>query len=239
MIYRIRDWNKHYENNRTRELKRMEWVPVPNRMDGLGYNTLVDHPNGASHLGAWLAIVEIASRRDVRGTLPQEGAGRPEDALGRALGRMSRLPAGLFVEALPRLVDIGWIECFHEDGDMPQEGAGECLRARVTEGNGTEGNGTTSTTMPPLQTVSEYPLTIAAIRKRDAAVDDIFVLRLVQQTIQHCLSSATFPEAKLKLVTDKVIAKAVTESFATGPPGHRTGLLLNRVPNIVVSWSQE
>ncbi len=130
MTYRIRDWNKHYENNRTRELKRMDWVPIPNRMDGLGYSTLVDHPNGAAHLGAWLAIVEIASRREERGTLPQEGAGLCGDGLAVALSRISRLPASLFLEVLPRLVEIGWVECFLQDGEIPQEGAGECLRAR-------------------------------------------------------------------------------------------------------------
>ena len=29
-VLRIRDWTKHYENNRTRNLKRMAWVPILN-----------------------------------------------------------------------------------------------------------------------------------------------------------------------------------------------------------------
>ena len=53
MSLRIRNWKDHFENNRTRELKTMAWVPVPNRMDDLGYIRLVTHPNGAAHLGAW------------------------------------------------------------------------------------------------------------------------------------------------------------------------------------------
>ena len=117
MTYRIKNWDRHFENNRTRELKRMEWVPVPNRMDGAGYTDLVMHPNGAAHLGAWLAILEIASRRDKeeRGSLPQEGAEIPQ-----ALARISRLPAGLFEEGTPRLLKLGWIE---QLGEIPQEGA--------------------------------------------------------------------------------------------------------------------
>lgn len=158
--YRIRDWSKHYENNRTRELKRMDWVPIPNRMDGNGYTELVDHPKAAAHFGAWIAIVEIASRRDVRGTLPQEGAGIPQ-----ALARMSRLPATLFEEVLPRLEAIGWIERIQQDTEIPQEGAGiphpsatipqeGAPRARAMkgrEGNGREANGTG---LPPDKFVS-------------------------------------------------------------------------------------
>jgi uncharacterized protein YdaU (DUF1376 family) len=91
----------------------------------------------------------------------------------------------------------------------------------------------------PLPSQSEYPLTIAEIRKHDAAVDDIFVLRLVQESIQYCLSSPKFPQEQLPEITDKVMAAVCRESYATGPPGHRTGLLLKRVPNILVSWSLE
>lgn len=147
MAYRVSNWNSLYENNRTRELKRLEWVPVPNRMDGEGYCELVHHPNGAAHLGAWIAILEIASRRHPRGTIPQEGA--------VALGRISHLPAELFEEVLPRLLKIGWIEYIDEaektpenarevlenlrSRTLPQEGAEIPRRARE-EWNGIEGN---------------------------------------------------------------------------------------------------
>ena len=67
-MYRIRDWYQLFENNCTREVKRMDWVPVPNRMDGAGYTALVDHPNGAAHLGAWLAMIEAAVARTIAGT---------------------------------------------------------------------------------------------------------------------------------------------------------------------------
>jgi uncharacterized protein YdaU (DUF1376 family) len=91
----------------------------------------------------------------------------------------------------------------------------------------------------PIPSQSEYPLTIAEIRKHDAAVDDIFVLRLVQESMQACLSSPKFPADKLGSITDKVMAEVCRESYASGPPGHRTGLLLRRVPNILISWGIE
>lgn len=144
MNYRIRDWNEHFENNRSREIKRMDWVPMPNKMDGSGYAELLDHPNGAAHFGAWVAIVEIASRRPVRGELPHGGAD-----ICRVLWRMSRIPAVVFEEAIPRLLDIQWIEEFTvESRTVPQDAAPRARALHGTEGKGIEGKGTSTTRTP-------------------------------------------------------------------------------------------
>lgn len=105
MTLRVRDWNKHFETAASRKLVKLDWVAIPNKMDGLGYTTLVDHPRGASHLGSWYAIVEIASRQKKRGTLPDGPGG-----VCLSLARLSRLPAAEFEEAIPRLLEIGWLE---------------------------------------------------------------------------------------------------------------------------------
>lgn len=128
MSWRVRNWDDHFENNRTRELKRMDWVPMPNRMDGDGYTELLDHENGASHFAAWVAIVEIASRCDIRGTLMRK-AGTPHDFA--SLSRLSRMPDQIFREALPRLIKIGWVEEItvsefkemHDGAEKPHEPA--------------------------------------------------------------------------------------------------------------------
>ena len=138
--YEIVDWGKHYENNRTRELKHMAWVPIPNKQDGDGYTELLDHPNGAAHFGAWNALLQVASKCDPRGTLLRD-SGYPHDTA--SLARMTRIPEKVWNEVLPRLASIGWItfcDIPHEGAVKPQDGAGECLR---TEGNRTtrkEGN---------------------------------------------------------------------------------------------------
>lgn len=106
-VLRVRDWNLLFENNRTRGLKHLDWVPMQNNLDGDGYTELVDHPNGAAHLGAWFAIVQIASRCHTRGTLTRDN-GRPHSA--ESLARISRIPVIVFDEALPRLLQIGWLE---------------------------------------------------------------------------------------------------------------------------------
>ena len=103
----VRDWQKHFENNRTRELKNLDWVPIPNKHDGDGFSELMDHPNGTAHYGAWMLITQVASKCDVRGTLLRDGA-RPYDAT--SLARVTRGNRAVFEEALPRLVAIGWLE---------------------------------------------------------------------------------------------------------------------------------
>lgn len=171
-VLRIKDWDVHFENNRTRELKRMDWVPMPNKMDGDGYTELVDHPDGAAHFGAWCAIVEVASKCATRGTLlrtiPQEGATSsaesrthlrggsvPHDSA--SLSRLTRLPRAVFDEVIPRLLAIGWLESVtienkevtsipQEGAGIPQEGAVSRVRAGAragTERNGTERESTT------------------------------------------------------------------------------------------------
>lgn len=155
-LLKVSNWSKHFENNRTRELKHMDWVPIPVKMDGDGYTELVSHSAGASHLGAWLAIVEVAARCDPRGTLLRAGE-KPHDS--GSLSRISRIPASVFDEAIPRLLEIGWLESevveTQDVTPIPHEGATLAMHdpapacdlvtmeRKGTEGKGIEGNGKT------------------------------------------------------------------------------------------------
>lgn len=136
--YRIVGWDRYFENNRTRELKYMEWVPIPVRMDGDGYTQLVDGPEGPANLGIWLAIVEIAAGCDPRGTLlrtPLRSTPRPHTTA--TLARISRLPEEHFKRVIPLLINIGWIETCEETAsscDIPAPRRDEL----PTERNGTE-----------------------------------------------------------------------------------------------------
>jgi hypothetical protein len=106
-VLRIVNWNEKFENNRTRELKRLDWFPIPNKHDGDSYTEFLDHPNGMAHYGAWVLIVAVASKCDPRGTLLRDGA-VAHDA--RSLARKTRGSAKIFDEAMPRLLSIGWLE---------------------------------------------------------------------------------------------------------------------------------
>ena len=150
-FYRIRDWERHFENNRTRELKRMDWVPIPNKHDGSGFTQLLNHANGMAHLGAWLIIVQIASKCDPRGTLSHEGAGGVRTPLtSHLLAVMSHGSAVIFDEAIPRLVTIGWLETYVNPAPSCGPSAAPSCGKVPMEWNGMERNGTEQhTPLPP------------------------------------------------------------------------------------------
>lgn len=148
-LYRVVGWNEHFENNRTRELKRMDWVPVPNKHDGDGFTELLSHPNGMAHYGAWHLILQVASKCTPRGTLvrdvtiPQDGAGEcrvPHDSF--SLSRITHGDQKVFLEAISRLLTIGWLEICEESRQYPAPACGKVPEALTgTEGKGTEGKG--------------------------------------------------------------------------------------------------
>jgi len=115
--FRIKDWDEHFENNRTRELKSLSWIPVPNKHDGDGYTELISHEHGAAHLGVWLAILQVASKCEVRGTLVRDN-GKPHDSI--SLSRLTRIPKTLIEKATKRLCheDIGWVEIVDNQGNL-------------------------------------------------------------------------------------------------------------------------
>ncbi len=107
----------------------MAWVPVPIRQDGDGYTLLMDLPNGAALFGSWIAILQVAARCDVRGTLLRD-IGKPHDA--ESLSRVTRIPTKLISEALIFFSsdDVKWLEIIvlekipHEGATIPQDDAG-------------------------------------------------------------------------------------------------------------------
>lgn len=122
-MYRVKDWDLHYENNRSRDLIKLDWVPFPNKHDGDGITELLDHPNGMAHLGAWVLLVQVASKcgkpagrcgegATPRGTLRRDN-GKPHDA--RSIARMSGGDISVFEEAIPRFLDIEWLEIIPDE----------------------------------------------------------------------------------------------------------------------------
>lgn len=161
---RIVDWSNRFENNRSRGLKNLEWISVPNSHDGDGFTELMDHENGPAHFAAWILILQVASKNthiphdsagfwqegarlcDVRGALLRSSE-KPHDA--KSLSRMTRCPEKVFAEAIPRLIALGWIEIITVKSTFSENPAGGCqMDVRTVpgsdygmEGNGMEGNG--------------------------------------------------------------------------------------------------
>ncbi len=83
-VYRVRDWDSIYENNRSRTVKELQWVPIPNRFDGEGYTLVMSNPDAAKIFTAFVLILEVASRCNPRGTLVKAD-GRPHTPESLAL----------------------------------------------------------------------------------------------------------------------------------------------------------
>lgn len=141
VTYRIRDWDRHYENHETRKMKALRFCLVPNKHDGKGYRRVMAHPKACEVFAAWLLILQVASRCPVRGVLA-DGDG-PLDA--EDLSIKTGLKAAAFTEAFKVLTDpkVGWLEDdasnLPESPALPGDSPGVAGKAGP-EGKGREGN---------------------------------------------------------------------------------------------------
>ena len=107
--YSIRNWNRHFENNRSRQIEALRWVPIPARHDGEKYMTLMDHPDAHKIFSAWVLMVQVAAQCDPRGKLLRFD-GQPHTPA--SLSVRTRAPAEWFEIALPYLhKTLQWIDC--------------------------------------------------------------------------------------------------------------------------------
>jgi hypothetical protein len=167
-VLRITNWELRFENNRTRELKTMSWVPVECEVDSFGYTELADHRNGAAHYGVWIAMVKIAAGSPERGALIRVGEkGKVFPHTPATMARIARLPVKFFREAIPRLITIGWLTQDPETIQpnlFPQEGAGGSQEAaqKGTEQKGMEGKGKGARTPKPGSNIPPTPDEVTA-----------------------------------------------------------------------------
>ena len=105
-VYSIRNWDRLFENSRSRQIEALSWVPMPNTHDGSGFVDLLDHPDGAAHYGCWALITQVSSKCHPRGTLVKSNGAvhTPE-----SIARMVRVPPKTMQMAMDRLVKIGWL----------------------------------------------------------------------------------------------------------------------------------
>lgn len=110
-VFRIADWSTHFENADSRKLVNLPWIRVPTKQEGDGYTELMSgHLNGCAHFGAWTAVLQLAAKCSQRGTLTRQLGGRcvPHDLA--SISRITRVPVEVLREAMPRLIDMGWME---------------------------------------------------------------------------------------------------------------------------------
>lgn len=150
--YRIKDWDKHFENHESRKVKRSYWVPIPNRHDGKSYRRIAAHPEGVAVFAAWILILEAASKMPERGVLADEDG--PLDS--EDLSAMTGFPASIFDSAFNLLTQerFGWLSAegikarrkppaiSRNVPESPDAAETPAVELQGTTGNRTEGNGT-------------------------------------------------------------------------------------------------
>ena len=159
-LYRIRDWVKHFETHETRKLKRLSWVPFLNKHDGKGYRRVIR--KGLDVFGAWVLIVEVASKCPDRGVLADEDG----PLTAQDIADKTDAPVEQIQNALNVLTgrEIGWLECSNppespgapgspgkDRGHLPDEGKGR---------EGKEKEKPPSGVNPTSLLMSEFPLEI-------------------------------------------------------------------------------
>lgn len=102
-MYRINDWDKHYENSRSRQVKATHWVPIPNAFDGHMITDLIEQ-GGDKCYAAFVATILVASRCNPRGTLILS-SGKPHTS--RSLHRITGISEKAFDQMFQLSVDIG------------------------------------------------------------------------------------------------------------------------------------
>lgn len=146
-LYRITGWNDHYENNRSRKVIDLSWVPIPNRHDGENFSTIMAHPDGAEIYAAWILMLQVASRCQPRGSLVRDN-GKPHTAESLAL--KTRGKQKWFEKAMAFLsANTDWLEiqqvapnCHDDATGLPPDCQSGDEEGNRREGNRMEGKGT-------------------------------------------------------------------------------------------------
>ncbi len=107
-MIRIRDWKGTWETHETRKAVKLRWVSLPVDLSSSGYTELMLDPLGCETYGIFCALVAVAAAAPERGTLTRLN-GRPYTL--PVLAGAIRVDPPKLRAALPKLREIGWIEC--------------------------------------------------------------------------------------------------------------------------------
>lgn len=257
-VYRIRNWNELYETNRSRRVTDLEWFKARVQIGTEEFSELMAMEDGIAFYGVLFVTLQMAVRGHPRGTLIRfDGTPHTPESIARAV----HLPTSVCASAVLALTSIGWLEKIsfsreslkpdtHPNIDRPQTDivptsdrlpgdasrrarGVELSREQQQQQQPQQQNARDSKT--PAPDLAGYPKTSKEIRKHDPGINGDFCVRLVSA----CQSRAKADGIPSKLITDKAIARAIEESYQTGPKNHGTGLLINRVPEIIAHWGKE
>ena len=136
-LLRVYDWNRCFENSRTRQVDALTWVRLPVKSDSDGYVRFIEMDDPLKSLamfGAWTALVKVAARCKPRGVLVRDGT---IPLTASDLARRSNMGhdfAPLFKEMMERAKGVGWLISLTKE-ETERLRKGEPLEATVEPEN--------------------------------------------------------------------------------------------------------
>lgn len=125
MTYQIRDWNRNFENNKSREIDQCSFICLPNKQHGMGFRRIMAELDGATIYGIWVCILAACSQQKAPrlGWLTEDGkkTGAPWTSTDIALkiGRpTNEIERCISVVSSPR---IGWLSAVQVPTDCPPD----------------------------------------------------------------------------------------------------------------------
>ena len=104
MAYAIKDWDIHFENAKSRTIKKAAHVLMPNSHDGMIYSEIIKEKNAVDIFCGWVLIVQLASKMPVRGILKN----KYRDLTTQDMANMTGFPERIFKAATDYLIGT-WI----------------------------------------------------------------------------------------------------------------------------------
>lgn len=240
-VLRVTDWDKHFENNRTRDMKFMSWLPVPNKHDGDGFTDLLGRKNGTALYGAWHLILQVASKCEPRGTLLRDSrtlvrgsAATKIPHTAATIARQSRGDEKVIADAIVALLEIGWIEWQTIDDNevtqIPQEGAGKPQEGAAIphptddgterngiDRNGKENDGTEPAASPRARATCTESQAAAIYAMYPRKIKPIPAKKAIREAVQRIAESGN--DDPLAFLQARVLAYAASESAKPPPAG--------------------
>jgi len=155
IVYQIRDWDVHFENDRSRNRARCSFVCVPNKQHGLGFSRIMAEPDGAAIYGIWHCIVGACSQQAKRnGWLTVDGDHKGSPWLVDDLALKFRRPAKEIERALEILCNdkVNWMIRHESNRPVTVKSPPGHLEGKGREGNRREGEGNGLPIPPVLKT---------------------------------------------------------------------------------------
>lgn len=122
--YQIKEWDRFFENYKSRERDACGFVCVPNKL-GFGMNCILSQHDGAAIYGIWCLLVCVCSRqRKPRlGWLTTDGTGTGTAFTPGDLASLFRRTEAEVVRALDFISSpqVGWIQAHKTDTAVPAE----------------------------------------------------------------------------------------------------------------------